>query len=237
MILIALDSSGPSASVALLQDEKILFEEIWLPTTSHTSEMALKVEQALKQTGIGLEDIEAFALSQGPGSFTGLRVGLGLVKGLAFRSNKPVMGISTLKALAYPIQDFKTLIPFIDARRDEVYGACFERSSQALKTILSDRAQNPREFLIEVKNELADKQISLAFFGSGARRYQKELREIFVNQGVILSEDFDRVRASSVGRLGFEAFHRGDFSLGGEDLTPNYLRESEPEIQKKRLDV
>lgn len=232
MFLLALDTSGPSGSVAVLRDEKILFEKNWMPANSLTVELPAKIEESLQETRLTLEQIEGFALTLGPGSFTGLRVGLGLVKGMAFSERKPVMGISSLEALAFPIHDFQGLVPMIDARRNEIYGAFFGYSRGEMETLLHERAEDPRDFLMEVKKKWHPQKEKLAFFGSGLRVYRERVEEIFSAEAVFLPEDFDKVRASSVGLLGLKACRKGNFSKGAQDLLPRYLRASEPEIKR-----
>src|SRR5215467_14613571 len=105
MILLAIDTSGMSGSAAILEDQKILSETFWRAQASHSSELPSQVQKICRDTALSMSQVEAFAVTLGPGSFTGLRVGLAFVKGLAFSGRKPVAGISTLEALAFAVRE------------------------------------------------------------------------------------------------------------------------------------
>src|SRR5262245_35102397 len=111
MILLAIDTSGISGSAALLEDQKILSETSWRAQANHSSELPSQVQKIIREAGLSVPQVEAFAVTLGPGSFTGLRVGLAFVKGLAFSGQKPVAGISTLEALAFSVPEEIPLCP------------------------------------------------------------------------------------------------------------------------------
>jgi len=185
-----------------------------------------------------LDQVEAFAVTTGPGSFTGIRVGLSFIKGLTFAARRPVVGVSTLLGLAMAVPDGEYICPLIDARREEVYGALFRRlealQRQGLvpSVILEERAVRPRAFLEQIRAELGS-SLSPSFLGSGAEAYRQEILDVFSDKAIILNEKFKEVRASFVGRAAYLKMKGGSFSKGAIDLLPHYLRLSEAELQRR----
>jgi len=231
MWLLALDTSGKTGSLALLKDGQLKEEINWLPLSSHTSELSLQFEKILSRATLSLKKIDAYALTIGPGSFTGLRVGLAFIKGLACLSEKPVIGVSTLETLAMTDEETEWICPFIDARQNEVYAAVYQRKEKKLEILIPESAYNPEEFL----KLLTAKKLTgpISFLGSGARVYAEFIRQNFSNQAVFLDASFDAPQARKVGAIAFGEFQKGHFSKGGIDLFPNYLRVSVAE--KKRI--
>lgn len=233
MSLLALDTSGPSGSAAILEGEQVLAETFWEAKASHSAELPVQVEKIIKKAGLSFDRIRAFAVTIGPGSFTGLRVGLSFVKGWALSGALPVAGVSTLQALAFPMREESILCPLLDARHDEVYGAVFLRNGEALKPLLPEKASPPSVFLEELKG-MPDPGSAIALVGSGARRYEKEIRQALGERARFLDPSGDRIQASSVGRIGQTLIEKGETYPGGVDLKPNYLRASTPELKREK---
>ncbi len=231
MWLLALDTSGKTGSIALLKDGELLKELTWLPKDSHTSELPSQIEKILSSSSLSLEKIDAYALTIGPGSFTGLRVALSFVKGLVCLSEKPVLGVSTLEVLAASVEGQEWICPLLDARQNEIYGACYEQKQKSLKLVVGESAYNPEDFLKALQSQKIKTPIS--FLGAGARVYEKLIRNFFADQAVFLDSSLDTPQASKVGQLAFRQFQEGHFSKGAIDLFPNYLRVSV--AQKKKI--
>ncbi len=231
MWLLALDTSGKTGSLALLKDGQLKEEINWVPASSHTSELPFQFEKILSQATLSIKEIDAYALTIGPGSFTGLRVGLSFIKGIACLSETPVMGVSTLEALAAADEKQEWICPLVDARQSEVYAAVYQRKEKNLEILIPESAYDPKEFL----KLLAAQKIkgSLSFLGSGARVYAELIHQHFPNQALFLDPSLDAPQASKVGEIAFQQFQKGNFSKGGIDLLPNYLRLSVAE--KKRI--
>jgi len=234
VILLALDTSGPSGSAALLRDDRVLAETVWFAKASHSAELPVQIQKICGEADTPLDRVAAFAVTIGPGSFTGLRVGLSFVKGLALTSARPVAGVSTLAALAFPVREEGALCPLLDARHDEIYGAVFQETQSGLIEILPEKASPPRVFFEDAK-KYAKETNPFVFFGSGARRYENEIRGSFGSEARFLDPSRDLVLAANVGRLGRALIERGVAFEGGTDLKPNYLRASEPEIRKGKV--
>ncbi len=179
MRILGIDSSTPDCSVALLNNGTIISEQIADPQSSSYSKYLLQmVDHVLKVGKARLEDVDGFAVTIGPGSFTGLRVGVSLLKGFVLATEKPFVGINSLEALARTVSPPKVPVcTVLDARKSEVYAAVFESHKDALRPILTERAISP-----EALCELID--VPTLFTGSGVERYRdlfkKSLGDRFV---------------------------------------------------------
>ncbi len=138
-LLFALDASGRTSSVCLVSEGQIIYEELLDEGLTHSETLLPQVQRALQATGFSAADIASFAVTNGPGSFTGLRIGLALVKGLAFPQDIPVTPVSTLEAMARATGESGLLLSAINARRGEVYWAAFRRQN-GLQRLTPDAA-------------------------------------------------------------------------------------------------
>ena len=134
MICMGIDAAGRTAGVALTKDDQLLYECFVNGGLSHSETLMGLVDGAFKATGLAPTDLDLYGVCAGPGSFTGLRIGLATVKGLAFVNNTPCAGVSTLEALALPQQGEGTVLCALDARRGEVYWAAFDLATHARLT-------------------------------------------------------------------------------------------------------
>ncbi len=141
MKILALDTSATVASVALCEDERLLAEYTLNNGNTHSETLLPMIEDLLSQFSMTAKDVDAFAASMGPGSFTGVRIGAATLKGLAFASKKPCVCVSTLEALAQNLCAFEGLIcPVMNARRSQVYTALFRSDGKTLTRVLPDSA-------------------------------------------------------------------------------------------------
>jgi len=215
MRILAWDTSGPSESVALLQDGQVLFHRFEAQIASHTEHLLLALRQALTAADLELQQIDLFAVTVGPGSFTGLRIGLSTAKGLAEVTGRPVAPVSTLTALSFPfLNDHDSVLAAMDARLGQVYVACYKKG---------ELVTEPRIVSLEDLRELGTPPGS-AWVGSGPEVYP-QLRQdfpadVFLGPGI--------VDALSVARIGQQMHAQGE-TVAGKDLMPQYLRLSEAE--------
>ena len=127
MLILAMESSAKPASVAVCSDDKLLGQYFQNSALTHSRTLLAMTESLIKNLDISLSDIDLFAISRGPGSFTGVRIGVSAAKGLAWGAGKPICGVSTLKAIAYQAPAQNTVIcPVMDAKRQQVYNALFK---------------------------------------------------------------------------------------------------------------
>ena len=164
MKIMSLDSTAQTATVALTEDEKLLAEYTLNNGNTHSETLLPMVESMLTQLGMEVGDVELFALSCGPGSFTGVRIGAATVKGLAFGMHKPCIGVSTLEALAWNLVACPGLIcPVMNARRSQVYTALFRSEGGTLTRLLPDDALS----LAELEKILAGYNEPVRLCGDG----------------------------------------------------------------------
>lgn len=227
MKVLAVDTSGPSQGVALMEDERCL-KEIFDPhPSSHSETLLVSIEEALQNLGWKLPDIDLFAVSVGPGSFTGLRIGISTVKGLCRALHKPVVGVSTLLALARPkLEEGRLVVPCLDARCGEVYAAVYSGVGGDPTAISEDRAWPIEGFLQHLEAVSGEKLI----LGDALSVYRARFSEL---ADCRVEDEVARVKARDVALLGITAFHRGQGETGGQ-LQPKYLRVSEAENRLRR---
>lgn len=164
MNILALDSTATTASVAICRDTKLLALTTLNGGLTHSEALLPLVEQLMLRTHLSMDDIDIFACSEGPGSFTGVRIGAATVKGLAFGQSKPCIGVSTLEALARNLACCDGIIcPVMNARRDQVYNAIFRAENGTLTRLCPDRAIS----VSALAEELAKYSEPLYFCGDG----------------------------------------------------------------------
>ena len=150
MKILALDSTAVTAAVALCDGKKLVASYTLNNMNTHSETLLPMVESVLKLSGWTTGDIELFACSEGPGSFTGVRIGAATIKGLAFAKNVPCIGVSTLEALAYNLKFCGGIVcPLMNARRGQVYNALFEGGER----LCEDRAISAEELAKSLENE------------------------------------------------------------------------------------
>ncbi|MEN6466382.1 MAG: tRNA (adenosine(37)-N6)-threonylcarbamoyltransferase complex dimerization subunit type 1 TsaB [Syntrophaceae bacterium] len=226
MLILALDTSSKSGSVALVKDGELMAEFLVNAEINHSETIMPAISETLRIAKTGLSEVDCFAFAMGPGAFTGLRIGAGIIKGLVLATGKPVIGVSSLDALAcnYPPEGPGSCIcPMLDAKRDEVYAAVYQGEGSGWKKIREDLVAPPREFL-----KTAGIRNGCVFLGDGALRYEGLIRETLPGSCRVLPAALGLIRASAVGLLGMEEFSRGNF-LDLLTFTPVYLRGSPAE--------
>jgi tRNA threonylcarbamoyladenosine biosynthesis protein TsaB len=193
-------------------------------TLSHSRKLLSLINYAVEKIGIDINTIDGYAVSTGPGSFTGLRIGIGTIKGLAMATGKPVVGISTLEALSYSVSLNPALIcPILDARKNEVYTSLFRYQDSKLIRLTDDMVISPKELLSNI-NEKA------IFLGDAVSVYKDFILEMLDDQALFLPGSFNHPRGSSVANLGALKFNNGE-AVNLNDLKPTYIRRSEAEIK------
>ncbi|MDF2567099.1 MAG: peptidase glycoprotease [Oscillospiraceae bacterium] len=229
MNILSLDTSAKVSSVAVVSEDDILSEFSVNVKLTHSQTIMPMCEQVLKCASLSAEDIDAFAVSSGPGSFTGLRIGIAAIKGLAFATDKPCIGVSTLEALAYNLLGFQGIICCVmDARCNQVYNALFESNGQKLTRLCEDRAIS----ICELESELKNLQTSIFLVGDGAVLCYNNIRT--VEHFTLAPTSLRLAKASSVGFIAKKKFDEG-IHVSASDLMPEYLRlpQAERELQQK----
>ena len=227
MLILAFETSAKACSVAIHDGQKLLGESYQNTGLTHSQTLMVMAEDLLKSCGKTAADVTHLAVAAGPGSFTGVRIGVSAAKGFAWGAELPVYGVSTLESMALSLGALHGHVCCcMDARRKQVYNAIFLAENGKLTRVSEDRAIS----LEELKNELEHIDGPVFLVGDGAELTHKTLSgEI---PGLILPPEHRRQqRASGVALAAIEAMNRGE-SADGAALQPNYLRLSQAERER-----
>ena len=230
MKILAIDSSAKAASVALVENESLLGEFFVNVGLTHSQTLMPMVEALLTNVNTKVAAVDVFAVAAGPGSFTGLRIGIAALKGMALVNDTPCLAVSTLQAMAYNFIGEEVLVcAVMDARCNQVYNALFEVSETKVTRLVQDRTISIDELYEELKK--LNRKVLLV--GDGAFLcYNKN----DCNLDIQLAPENKRFqRASSVAFAAVDALASGQAPINSEDLIPKYLRipQAERELSKK----
>jgi tRNA threonylcarbamoyladenosine biosynthesis protein TsaB len=224
MLLLAFETSAKAASVALFEENTLLGEQYQNTGLTHSQTLLVMAEELLTQCGKKAADVTAVAVANGPGSFTGVRIGAAAAKGFAWGAECPIYGVSTLEAMALGLGAFQGYVcPVMDARRSQVYNALFYVNQGCVERITPDRAIALSELEAELKN--LEKPVFLV--GDGSKLCYNTLKET-VPQLIMPPES--RMHQRAVG-VGLAALAQA-FSDDPAGLSPNYLRLSQAERER-----
>ena len=227
MLILAFETSAKAASVALTENGKLLGESYQNTGLTHSQTLMVMAEDLLKQCGKTVDDITAVAVAEGPGSFTGVRIGVAAAKGFAWGREIPCYGVSTLEAMALSLGIYDGYVcACMDARRNQVYNALFYVNQGALERFSKDRAIA----LAELKEELAHIDGPIFLVGDGAVLTHKTLSGDIPNL-ILPPEHRLHQRAVGVALLAEKKAAAGEPG-DGNALTPNYLRLSQAERER-----
>jgi tRNA threonylcarbamoyladenosine biosynthesis protein TsaB len=242
MRIIGVDTATTTASVALIDNGLLISERVYpshesiggargLSSKSNHAEIIIPlIESLFEATNISLQNVTGFAVSIGPGSFTGLRIGLSTVKGLAYGWQIPIVGVSTLMAYAARVIDYDGLIcSLIDARKGEVYAALFQKTDDVIKRITDDTIGSAASAMEMVGH--FQKGAPCLFVGDGANVYQ-HLVVALPRRRVLLDTTKYSSVAATIARLGQDRFHSNDVDDLGS-LTPVYVHPTEAEFKRR----
>ena len=227
MKILGIETATWVGSLAIVDNEGLIGEYTLTMNATHSGRLIPALNQLLKTADLDIAQVDALAVSLGPGSFTGLRIGVATVKGLALAANKPVVGIPTLDALAHNFRGVESLIcPMLDARKKEVYTALYRsKRSGAFDKETPDLAVSPELFL----NTLDE---NVLFLGDGSVLYRGLIEEKMGSKAAFASPPMHYPRAASVAFLALEKAAVEDF-LDVSTFAPMYARPSEAERNKK----
>lgn len=230
MKILAVDTSATAASVAVAEENKLIGEFSINTALTHSQTLMPMVDELLKNTGLSVNDIDAVAVNAGPGSFTGVRIGVAAVKGIAFPKNLPCVSVSTLESMAYNMLGNDCIVcSVMDARCSQVYNALFRVKGCTVTRMTDDRALS----LTDLKNELRNINEKVVLVGDGAVLCSKFLGEELEN--IMLAPFNNRIQtASSVAYAAFEKINNGE-TVKSDELMPVYLRlpQAQRELNKK----
>lgn len=230
MKILAMDSSGLVASVALLEDNNLIAEYTMNYKKTHSQTLLPMMDEIIKMTETDLSSLDAIAVAKGPGSFTGLRIGLATAKGLALALNKPIIGVPTLEGLAMNLYGVKSLIcPLMDARRNQVYTGIYRFEKEELE-VVKEQTAVAVEDLIEGLNSIGKDVI---FLGDGVHVYRNVIEEKLEINGFFAPAHLNKQRAGAVGVRGLYYLSKGIIE-NADDFAPDYLRMSQAERERMK---
>ncbi len=230
MKILAVDTSATAASVAVAEENKLIGEFSINTALTHSQTLIPMMNELLKNIGLSVNDIDAVAVNAGPGSFTGVRIGVAAVKGIAFPNNLPCVSISTLESMAYNMLGNDCIVcSVMDARCSQVYNALFRVNGCTVVRMTDDRALS----LTDLKLKLMNINEKVVLVGDGAVLCSDFLDSELEN--VTLSPFNNRIQtASSVAYAAFEKINKGE-TLTADEIMPVYLRlpQAQRELNKK----
>lgn len=234
MKILALDSSGLVAGVAVVEDDNLLGEYTINYKKTHSQTLLPMLDEVAKMIELDLNSVDVIAVSAGPGSFTGLRIGSATAKGLGLALNKKIVSVPTVDALAYNLWGFPDVVcPLMDARRQQAYTGLYEFVSGRLQTLLPQCAVGIDE-IVEKINETGR---TVTFLGDGVPVFAEYIKEHLTVPYSFAPAHMNKQRAASVAVLGGILFSEGHAEEAREHK-PEYLRlsQAERERQEKERD-
>jgi len=222
--ILGIDTSSKFLSIALAEDSRIIKEESFLLDRTHSSELVPKIKELLKKSRVAIKKIDAFVIGLGPGSFTGLRIGVSAVKGFGIATGKPCVGVASIDAIAFnAIQDGMDIVPVIDAKREQVYAAIYRKKG--------DKLTRKTDYLLLSAEKLMKKAKGHAvFLGDGLSLYRDKIKGLN-KKAFFLEERYWYPGAGNLIRLGLSKIKKAE----GQDLTgltPLYLYPEDCQVTK-----
>ena len=225
MNLLAVDTATEICGVALAVDGQVSAQLTLNFGQTHTRSIMGAIDALLSVSRLQIADIDLFVVTRGPGSFTGLRIGISTVKGLAVATGKPMVGISSLDVIAHQAAGGTQLVcPLMDARRKEVYWSLFRRHGENLVRQGNERVGSAEDIAMHIDD-------TCFFIGNGVPNYRHVLESSLQQAVVFAGQDDNAIRPGGLARLGWQRYQAGRFD-DVEAFTPVYLRKSDAERNK-----
>ncbi len=227
MKILALETATPAGSIAIVDDAEGLTGEVRVNVrVAHAERLMPSIQWLLEASGLSIKDIDAFALSIGPGSFTGLRIGLSTVKGFSFATGKPVVPVPTIDAFARTMPFCRHIIcPMLDARKNEVYAGLYRWVDGQCKKILPETALKPGDLLKKINEPVL-------FLGEGCILYKALISDTLKSNALFAPPSRMSPSASTIAEIAIEKIRHG-ITTDPVSLAPLYIRKSEAEIRWK----
>lgn len=223
MKILAIETSSKVCAVALFEDDKLIKELISEDENTHSVKLMPLIDELLKQTNTNVKDIDLFAVDKGPGSFTGIRIGIATAKAFVDVTESKIIGITSLEALAYNIEQDGIICSIIDARNDNVYCGLFERKNNIVKKYGDLEFSSINELLVRLTK--LDKNI--IFIGSGAIVHKEIINNQLKEKAIFIeNESSNKLNARNIA---LAAFNNKEKAGNSNSILPTYLRKSNAE--------
>lgn len=225
MYILSLDTTAEVCTAAICDGERLVAEMTVNTGNTHSQTLLPVVEQLLKISELTIDDIDCFACSTGPGSFTGVRIGVATIKGIAYGKNKPCVSVSTLEALAYNLVGYNGILcPVMNARRNQVYNALFECCNGNITRLCPDRALS----IAELDEELSKLCKKVYLSGDGYNITAKGFKQSEIEN---VPERIRHQSGYSVAQCALKKLNTGEV-LSDSEIKPIYLRPSQAERER-----
>ena len=235
MKLIAVDSSGLVASVAVIEDDILVAEYTIQYKKTHSQTLLPMLDEIRNMIELNFNEVDGIAVAAGPGSFTGLRIGSATAKGLAFAMGKPIVPVPTVDGLAYNLYGTdKIICPIMDARRSQVYTGIYEFVLEDDIYSLHIIREQCAVAFAEIADSLNELGREVIFLGDGVPVFREEMKSLMKVPYTFAPAHMNRQRAASIGVLGSIYFAQGRIQ-SGEEHSPEYLRLSQAERERVRI--
>jgi tRNA threonylcarbamoyladenosine biosynthesis protein TsaB len=223
MYILGIETATRTGGVAIVSEDGVLAEYTLNIEVTHSERLMSTVDRVFKDTGLRMASIDGFGVSIGPGSFTGLRIGLSTVKGLAFTTGKPVAAVPTLKALAWNTPHARyPVCPLLDARKKEVYAALYRYDGGELVQDIPETVLPLAELAERVAGEVL-------FTGEGARLFAGDIERLFAGRAHFAPRSATVPSAASIAEIALDMISVGR-QTGPDSLSPMYIRRPEAEL-------
>ncbi|MBF0558055.1 MAG: tRNA (adenosine(37)-N6)-threonylcarbamoyltransferase complex dimerization subunit type 1 TsaB [Nitrospirae bacterium] len=214
--------------IAVMEDDTLVAESRMNIKSAHSGRLMTEIDAALRRSGLTVDEIDVFGIAAGPGSFTGLRVGLSTLKGLSYGTGKQVVAVSTLEAFAWNIPFSPHLVcPMLDARKKEVYAAVFEWAGDGFSKIVGEQTLKP-DSLLQDFGVVRGRPI--VFLGEGALLYKNQIQEAFGEKAFFAAPQDMVPSPANVAYLCMNKARNNVFDDPAQ-LVPRYIRKSEAELR------
>jgi len=229
MKILAIETSTMLGGIAIADDSGLIAEVRLNVKSTHSERLMTETDHLLKQSGLMISDIDVFAVATGPGSFTGLRIGLSTIKGFSYATGKPIVSVPTLEAFAWSFPYCRyPVCAMLDARKKEVYTALFQWDGEGFARLIDEVSKNVKRMVEDIRLLSVGKII---FTGEGALLYKDEIINIMGEDAIFASIDKMVPAPSNVASIAMKKALRAEFSEP-VSLVPFYLRRSEAEIKR-----
>ena len=233
MKILSIESASLVASAALIEDDVLLAECTSNYKKTHSETLLPMIDQVMKMTDTEAASLNAIAVSEGPGSFTGLRIGAATAKGLAYALDIPVVGVSEIDALAYGCFSSSCILcPILDARREQVYTGLYEFRDGEFIIHQAASALSLKEEIEKARELSKSLNKKILFLGDGLKTYESKIRDLLGDEVLFAPASLRYQRAANVGALGMKLFKEGK-GVSSEAFLPVYLRKSQAERERE----
>ena len=225
MKVLGIDTSTPIGSIALIDGDNLVAEHTLNIVQAHSSRLMPAIDSVLKWGNITVDALDGCAVGIGPGSFTGIRIGVATIKSVCYALDKPIVGVSTLEAIAYNLRSTNGVIcPLLDARRSEIYGTAFHGGTE-WQRLCEDLCLPIDAFLDRLGEVTAQRRVptTFNFVGDGLLTYGDAVRERLGERAHFADPIFNVPRGATIAHLGAQRLQHGD-SDSYWTLVPNYVR-------------